>query len=71
MMHQRHIELLKSETAITDEDLQSATATLQRLDRFLNRVPDVDASTTRQSGQAREHCTLSGSKVPLSRCDLS
>jgi DNA-binding MarR family transcriptional regulator len=43
MMHQRHMELLKSQTAITHEDLRSATATLQRLDRFLGRVPDVDA----------------------------
>jgi len=42
-MYQRHIELLKSQTAITEEDLRSATATLQRLDRFLSRVPDVDA----------------------------
>ena len=42
-MHRRHIELLKSQTEITDEELQSATATLQRLDRFLDRLPDVDA----------------------------
>jgi DNA-binding MarR family transcriptional regulator len=38
MMHQRHIEML-SQTAITDKDLQSATATLQRLDRFLDGIP--------------------------------
>ena len=43
LMHQRHIELVKSQTTITHEDLQSATATLQRLGRFLGRVPDVDA----------------------------
>jgi DNA-binding MarR family transcriptional regulator len=43
LMHQRHIGLLKSQTTITNEDLQSATATLQRLGRFLGRVPDVDA----------------------------
>jgi DNA-binding MarR family transcriptional regulator len=43
MMHQRHIELLKSQSAITDEDLQSATVTLQRLDRFLDRVAEMDA----------------------------
>jgi DNA-binding MarR family transcriptional regulator len=43
MMHQRHIELLQSQTAITGEDLQSATSTLQRLDRFLGRVSDMDA----------------------------
>jgi DNA-binding MarR family transcriptional regulator len=43
MMHQRHIELLKRQTEITDEDLQSAIATLQRLDRFLDRIPDAGA----------------------------
>jgi DNA-binding MarR family transcriptional regulator len=43
MMHQRHITLMKSETEITDEDLQSVAATLRRLDRFLDRVADVDA----------------------------
>ncbi|HEU0218812.1 MAG TPA: winged helix DNA-binding protein [Stellaceae bacterium] len=41
LMHQRHIEML-SRTTITDEDLQSAAATLRRLDRFLGRVPDLD-----------------------------
>jgi DNA-binding MarR family transcriptional regulator len=39
MMHQRHIKML-SQTAITDKDLQSAAATLQRLDRFLDRIPE-------------------------------
>jgi DNA-binding MarR family transcriptional regulator len=43
MMHQRHIEMLESHAAITDEDLQSAAATLRRLDRFLDRVPGVDS----------------------------
>ena len=43
LMHQRHIELLKSQSAITDEDLRSATVTLQRLDRFLDRVAEMDA----------------------------
>ena len=38
MMHQRHIEML-AQTTITDKDLQSATATLQRLDRFLDGIP--------------------------------
>jgi DNA-binding MarR family transcriptional regulator len=42
MMHQRHTEMLNL-SAITDKDLQSAVATLQRLDRFLDRVPAVDA----------------------------
>jgi DNA-binding MarR family transcriptional regulator len=45
IMHGRHIALLKSETAITDEDLQSVAATLQRLDRFLDRVAEVDTRT--------------------------
>ena len=43
MMHQRHIEML-GQTAITEEDLQSATTTLRRLDRFWDRVSEVDAS---------------------------
>jgi DNA-binding MarR family transcriptional regulator len=42
MMHQRHIEML-SQTTITDKDLQSATATLQRLDRFLDGIPEAGA----------------------------
>jgi DNA-binding MarR family transcriptional regulator len=42
MMHQRHMEML-DQTAITEEDLQSATTTLQRLDRFWDRVSEVDA----------------------------
>jgi DNA-binding MarR family transcriptional regulator len=42
MMHQRHIEML-SQTAITDKDLQSATATLRRLDRFWDRIPEAGA----------------------------
>jgi DNA-binding MarR family transcriptional regulator len=41
-MHQRHVELL-NQTAITDEDLQAATATLRRLERFWLRVPDINA----------------------------
>ena len=57
MMHQRNIELLKSQTAITDEDLQSAAATLQRLDRFLDRVPDM----------VRTQGALSHSASPLSK----
>src|SRR5580704_9814373 len=36
MMHQRHIEML-DQTAITEEDLQSATTSLRRLDRFWDR----------------------------------
>jgi DNA-binding MarR family transcriptional regulator len=42
MMHQRHIEML-DQTAITEEDLQSATTTLRRVDRFWDRVSEVDA----------------------------
>ena len=42
MMHQRHIEML-NETAITDTDLRSAAAILQRLDRFLDRIPEAAA----------------------------
>ena len=41
-MHQRHVELL-NQTAITDEDLQAAIATLRRLERFWLRVPDINA----------------------------
>ena|SRR5215469_10018596 len=41
-MQQRHIEML-NQTAITDKDLQSAAATLGRLDRFLDLVPDEAA----------------------------
>jgi len=42
MMHRRHIEML-NETSITDKDLQLAAATLQRLDRFLDRIPEAAA----------------------------
>jgi DNA-binding MarR family transcriptional regulator len=42
MMHQRHVEML-NQTAITDKDLQSATATLRRLERFWIRVPETVA----------------------------
>jgi hypothetical protein len=44
MMHQRHTEMLNL-SAITDKDLQSAVATLQRLDRFLDRVPGPNAAS--------------------------
>jgi DNA-binding MarR family transcriptional regulator len=40
-MHQRHLEML-NQTAITDEDLQAAAATMRRLERFWGRVPDID-----------------------------
>jgi DNA-binding MarR family transcriptional regulator len=39
-MHQRHVEML-NQSAITGEDLQAATVTLRRLERFWIRVPDV------------------------------
>ena len=42
VMHQRHTEML-NQSAIADKDLQSVAATMQRLDRFLDRVPGVDA----------------------------
>jgi DNA-binding MarR family transcriptional regulator len=38
-MHQRHVEML-TQTAITDEDLTAATATLRRLERFWIRAGD-------------------------------
>jgi DNA-binding MarR family transcriptional regulator len=41
-MHQRHLDML-NQTAITDEDLQAATVTLRRLERFWLRVPDINA----------------------------
>ena len=39
-MHQRHVEML-NQTAITDEDLTAATATLRRLERFWIRAGDL------------------------------
>jgi DNA-binding MarR family transcriptional regulator len=39
-MHQRHVEML-NQTAITDEDLSSATVTLRRLERFWIRAGDL------------------------------
>jgi DNA-binding MarR family transcriptional regulator len=39
-MHQRHVEMLNL-TAITNEDLQAATVTLRRLERFWIHVPDA------------------------------
>src|SRR5215813_9507223 len=39
-MHQRHVELL-NQTAVTDEDLQAATVTLRRLERFWIRAGDL------------------------------
>ena len=38
-MHRRHVEML-NQTAITDEDLTSATVTLRRLERFWIRAGD-------------------------------
>ena len=40
MMHQRHVEML-NQTAITDADLQAATVTLRRLERFWIRAGDL------------------------------
>jgi DNA-binding MarR family transcriptional regulator len=39
-MHQRHVEML-NQTAINDEDLQAATVTLRRLERFWIRAGDL------------------------------
>ena len=39
----RHAELLER-TEITDEDLRAATVTLDRLERFWTRVPDIQAT---------------------------
>jgi DNA-binding MarR family transcriptional regulator len=39
-MHKRHVEML-AQTAITDEDLQSAGLTLRRLERFWIRAGDL------------------------------
>ena len=39
-MHKRHVEMLE-QTAITDEDLQSAGLTLRRLERFWIRAGDL------------------------------
>jgi DNA-binding MarR family transcriptional regulator len=42
-MHQRHVELLH-QTAIIEEDLQAATVTLRRLERFLLHSPEINAA---------------------------
>ena len=42
MHNQRHAEMLER-TAITDDDLHAATVTLDRLERFWTRVPDMQA----------------------------
>jgi DNA-binding MarR family transcriptional regulator len=40
-MHERHVEMLH-QTAITEKDLQAATVTLRRLERFLLRAPEAN-----------------------------
>jgi DNA-binding MarR family transcriptional regulator len=45
-MHQRQVDALH-QTAITDEDLQALTRTLNRLERFWVRVPQINAEATR------------------------
>jgi DNA-binding MarR family transcriptional regulator len=40
--YQRHVEIL-NQFAIANEDLQEVTVTLDRLDRFWDRVPDLRA----------------------------
>jgi DNA-binding MarR family transcriptional regulator len=42
-MHERHVEML-SQTAITDEDLQAASVTLRRLERFWGHVPGINTA---------------------------
>jgi DNA-binding MarR family transcriptional regulator len=42
-MHQRHVAMLH-QTPITKEDLQAATVTLRRLERFWVRVPEISAA---------------------------
>src|SRR4051812_44136248 len=39
-MHRRHIEML-SQTAVTDDDLQTVIVTLRRLERFWGRASDL------------------------------
>jgi DNA-binding MarR family transcriptional regulator len=46
VMHARHVEML-GQTAITDADLEGATATLRRLERFWMRASDI----SQRSGQ--------------------
>jgi DNA-binding MarR family transcriptional regulator len=43
-MHKRHAEMLE-QTAITDEDLHVANATLGRLERFWTRIPRHKSSS--------------------------
>jgi DNA-binding MarR family transcriptional regulator len=42
-MHQRQVEML-NQTAISKEDLQAATVTLRRLERFWTRASDLGAA---------------------------
>jgi hypothetical protein len=43
-MHERHVEMLNG-TAITGDDLQAATVTLRRLERFWIRTEDFTQRT--------------------------
>jgi DNA-binding MarR family transcriptional regulator len=42
-MHQRQVEML-NQTAISKEDLEAATVTLRRLERFWTRASDLSAA---------------------------
>jgi DNA-binding MarR family transcriptional regulator len=42
-MHQRHSEMLK-QTTITDEDLRETTVTLNGLEHFWTRIPDLEVA---------------------------
>jgi DNA-binding MarR family transcriptional regulator len=42
-MHQRQVEML-NQTAISKEDLQAATVTLRRLERFWTRASDLSVA---------------------------
>ena len=42
-MHQRQVEML-NQTAISKADLQAATATLRRLERFWTRTSDLSVA---------------------------
>jgi DNA-binding MarR family transcriptional regulator len=49
-MHSRHIELL-AQTAVSEEDLQSVTTTLRRLERFWIRAGDLVQRPGQYAGQ--------------------
>ena len=42
-MHRRHIEMLNQTALVTDKELQSAAAILERLERFWDHIPEAGA----------------------------